>query len=158
MPCHKEEHRGRGEIQCAVQRESARKRRGGIRRQCQGETQKHCQGRRPSKQMALPAVVVSEMRHQFTSNICINRSDTFYQVQIVKIPLRSFSTWNIRNLQRQYPGILEDGKVRHGILMRTYWKYSSHLRRKFGEGKYLLYISTGKTFCYISFSHFCSFS
>ena len=24
-----------------------------------------------------------------------------------------------------------------------------------GEGKYLLYISTGKTFLYISFSHFC---
>ena len=39
--------------------------------------------------------------------------------------------------------------------MQTYWKYSSRLRRKFGEGKYLLYISTGKTFLYISFSHFC---
>ena len=39
--------------------------------------------------------------------------------------------------------------------MRTYWKYSSRLRRKFGEGKYLLYISTGKTFLYISCLHFC---
>ena len=39
--------------------------------------------------------------------------------------------------------------------MRIYWKYSSRLRRKFGEGKYFLYISTGKTFLYISFLHFC---
>ena len=37
-----------------------------------------------------------------------------------------------------------------------YWcELSSRLRRKFGEGKYLLYISTGKTFLYISFLHFC---
>ena len=39
--------------------------------------------------------------------------------------------------------------------MQTYWEYSSRLRRKFGEGKYFLYISTRKTFLYISFSHFC---
>ena len=63
---------------------------------------------------------------------------------IVEIPWCSFSTLNIQNSRRRYIG----------ILMQTYWKYSSHLRRKFGEGKYLLYISTRKTFRYISFSHF----
>ena len=56
---------------------------------------------------------------------------------IIKIPWRSFSTWNIRNSRRRYIGILDDGKVRHGILMQTYWEYSSHLRRKLGKGKYL---------------------
>ena len=56
---------------------------------------------------------------------------------IVEIPWCSFSTWNIRNSRRWYIGILDDGKVRHGILMQTYWEYSSCLRRKLGEGKYL---------------------
>ena len=80
---------------------------------------------------------------------------TRHTFPIVEIPWHSFSTLNIRNSRRRYLRILDDGKVRHRILMRTYWKYSSHLRRKFGEGKYLFYISTGKTFLYISFLHFC---
>ena len=55
----------------------------------------------------------------------------------VEIRWRSFSTRNIQNSQRRYIGILDDGKLRHGILMLTYWEYSSHFRRKLGEGKYL---------------------
>ena len=57
---------------------------------------------------------------------------------IIEIQLHSFSTSNICNLQRLYIRILDDGKVRHRILTRTYLEYSSHLRRKFGEGKCIL--------------------
>ena len=55
-PGHKEECQGRGEIQHAVRRESARKR-GGIRRQCRGEKSSR---RRRSERTAPPAVVVSK--------------------------------------------------------------------------------------------------
>ena len=52
--------------------------------------------------------------------------------------------------------VLDDGKVRHGILMRTYWKYS--IVTSGGDlvkENIFLYISTRKTFLYISFLHFC---
>ena len=62
---------------------------------------------------------------------------TWRTYPIVEIQLCSFSILNIHNLQRWYLRILDDEKVRHGILTPTYWEYSSHLRRKFGEGKYL---------------------
>ena len=59
----------------------------------------------------------------------------------------------------RYLGILDDGKVRHGILMRTYWKYSSHLRRKFGEGKYLfIYLNQENLSLYFFLAFLYSFS
>ena len=62
---------------------------------------------------------------------------TWRTYPIVEIQWHSFSTLKIRNLRRRYLGILDDGKVRHGILTRMYWEYSSRLRKKLGKGKYL---------------------
>ena len=70
---------------------------------------------------------------------------------IVEIRWRSFSTRDIRNLRRRYIGILDDGKLRHGILIQTYWEYSSRFRRKLGEGKYLFSLPNRENhFFYIS--------
>ena len=49
-----------------------------------------------------------------------------------------------------------NGKVRHGILVRTYWEYSSHLRRKLGKGKYLFSLPSQENhFFNISLLYFC---
>ena len=46
-------------------------------------------------------------------------------------------------------------KVRHRILMWAYWEYSSHLRRKLGEGKYLFSLPNRENHFFISLLHFC---
>ena len=77
------------------------------------------------------------------------------KANMVHVSNCQISTLNIWNLQRHYLGILDDEKVRHGILTWNYWKYSSHLRRKFGEGKYLFLYHNWENLSLYFILHFC---
>ena len=52
-------------------------------------------------------------------------------------------------------GILEDRKVKHGILMQTHLKYFRCLGKEIGKGKHFYYIQTRKNLYFISTSQFC---